>query len=346
MNEVWGVLIDIGVDGIKIDFCETMPDEGNYSNFSLKYKWYDPSVFEGDNVHHAYSTYFISLFYKSMIEQKEAKNIPDGFIVLSRGGGIGSQRNPYLWEGDQGRTFEKIEDQLIALINSGISGVPFMTYDMAGYAYQSGTQFTGGAATSLETESEIFARAIEFTAFTSNIQTHGDVRHAYQMTEETQEIYRRYTDIHEKLIPYIQKYSKVASDSGIPVVRAMVLHYQNDVNVYDLETQYMFGDALLVAPVTTGATVTKAVYLPEGRWLDLLTGESYEVGAEGMRLTVDAELGKLPVFLNIDCSIEDNNLLLDVFNSEAWQKINDGVDLGLEYKHPKGDPWAGDVFDD
>ena len=343
MNEVWGLLIDIGVDGIKIDFCETMPDEGKYSNFSIKYDWYDSSVFEGDNVHHAYSTYFISLFYKNMIEQKQAKNIPDGFIVLSRGGGIGSQRNPYLWEGDQARTFDKIEDQLIALINSGISGVPFMTYDMAGYQYSGATQHSG---ITLELESEIFARAIEFTAFTSNIQTHGDVRHAYQMTEEVQEIYRRYTDIHELLIPYIQRYSQIACDTGLPVVRAMVLQYQNDVNVYNLETQYMFGESLLVAPVTRGSTAAKDVYLPEGRWLDLLTGQAYEVGAEGLHLTVAAPLGQLPVFLNVDCSIDDNNLLLDVFNSETWQKINGGVDLGLEYKHPKGDPWAGDIFDD
>ena len=341
MNEIWGTLIDIGVDGIKIDFCETMPDEGDYTGFSLKYDWYDDTIFEGDNVHHAYAVHFISLFYKSMMEQKAAKNIPDGFIVLSRGGGIGSQRNPYLWEGDQTRTFEKIEDQLIALINSGISGVPFMTYDMAGYQYSGGTQFTG--IITLEKESEIFARAIEYTAFTSNIQTHGDVRQAYEMTEETQEIYRRFTDIHEKLIPYIQKYSKIACDTGMPVVRAMVLEYQNDANVYNLETQYMLGKALLVAPVTTEGTTQKSVYLPEGTWLDLLTGETLE---GGQTIVVDAPLGQLPVFMNTECSVEDNNLLVDVFNSETWQRINGGVELNLEKLIVRGDPWLEDVFED
>ncbi len=341
MNEIWGMMIDLGVDGIKIDFCECMPDEGTYGDYTLNYNWYDDSVFEGDEVHHAYSTYFISIFYKSMLEQKAAKNIPDGFVVLSRGGGIGSQRNPYLWEGDQTRTFEKIEDQLIALINSGISGVPFMTYDMAGYAYAaSGAQITG--AMTLEEESRIFARAIEYTAFTSTIQTHGDVRHAFEMTEETQEIYRNYTDLHEQLIPYIQKYSQEACDTGMPVVRHMILQYQNDANVYDLKTQYMFGAALLVAPITTDNTTSKDVYLPEGTWLNMLTGETV---TGGRFVTVSASLSQIPVFMNTECSAEDQNLLADVFNGETWKEIS-GIQFNIEKVNLKGDPWGEDPFEE
>ncbi|MBQ8309675.1 MAG: glycoside hydrolase family 31 protein, partial [Clostridia bacterium] len=329
MNFIWDQLIDIGIDGIKIDFCETMPNEGwlydqsTGQNFYFEYDWYDDSVFEDDDVHHAYSTYFISLFYNNMNKMKAEKGIPDGFVVLSRGGGIGSQRNPYLWEGDQVRSFEKIEDQLIALINTGISGIPFMTYDMAGYAYSSRS---GSFTMSVETESAIFARAIEYTAFTSNIQTHGDVRHAYQMTEETQEIYREFCDLHEELLPYIQKYSKVACDTGMPVVRHMVLQYQDDANVYDLETQYMFGDAILVAPIVSANQTSKDVYLPAGSWLNLLTGETV---AGGQTVTVSADLGQIPVFMNTDCSAEDRALLATVFNGETWQAIS-GVTLNIE----------------
>ena len=347
MNEIWDMMIDLGVDGIKIDFCECMPDEGNYTNFNVEYDFYDESVFDGDDIHNGYATYFISLFYKSMVEQKEAKNIPDGFVVLSRGGGIGSQRNPYLWEGDQVRSFEKIEDQLVALINSGISGVPFMTYDLAGYAYGvSGAQIRDLDVAKLEKESAIFARAIEYSAFTSTIQSHGDVRQAYQMTEEVQEIYRNYTDLHEQLIPYIQRYSKIACNSGMPVVRAMVLEYQDDANVYDLDgerLQYMFGEALLVAPVTRDNTTTKTVYLPAGSWLDLRTGET--IVSNGETITVDAALDEIPVYMNTECSDEDQSLLADVFNGETWKKIS-GVQLNIEKPVIPGDPWLEDPFVD
>ena len=327
MNSVWDQLIDIGIDGIKIDFCETMPNEGwlydksTGKDFYLEYDWYDDSVFEDDDVHHAYSTYFISLFYKRMNELKAEKELPDGFVVLSRGGGIGSQRNPYLWEGDQKRTFEKIEDQLIALINTGISGIPFMTYDMAGYSYGgSSLYFT----IDVEQESEIFARAIECTAFTTNIQTHGDVRHVYELSERTQEIYREFCDLHEALIPYIQKYSKVACDTGMPVVRHMVLHYQEDENVYGLETQYMFGDALLVAPIFDKGVTSKSVYLPKGNWRNMLTGEEIEVSDGGRNITVSATMGQIPVFMDMDCSAEDEEMLTDAFSIDAWKAVCDG----------------------
>lgn len=354
MNEVWGALIDLGVDGVKIDFCEGMPDEGtNYANqyldengnkqsrtINLKYDWYDLAVFEGDNVHHAYPTYFISLFYRSMVEQKLAKNIRDGFVVLARGGGIGSQRNPYIWEGDQVRTFEKIESQLIGMINCGISGVPFITYDLGGYAYEgNGDSFD---KVTVEMESKIFARAIEFTAFSPNIHSNGDVRHAYQMTEETQKIYANYTKLHEELIPYLQKYSKVACETGMPIVRHMILQYQDDSNVYGLETQYMFGDALLVAPIVVDNQTTKDVYLPAGEWLNLLTGETV---TGGRTVTVDAELSKIPVFMNTDCSVEDQNLLAYVFNGSTWRKIS-GIQLDIEMIGITDDPWSEDLFED
>ena len=99
----------------------------------------------------------------------------------------------------------------------------------------------------------------------------------------------------------------------------------------------------MVAPITTGATTQKSVYLPEGTWLDLLTGETIE---GGQTIVVNAELGQLPVFMNTECSVEDNNLLVDVFNSETWQKINGGVELNLKKVVLRGDPWLEDVFED
>ena len=247
-----------------------------------------------------------------MVELKAQKGLKDGFMVFSRGGGIGSQRSPYMWSGDQARQFEKLDDQLLAVVNSGLSGVPFMSFDMAGYAYNRTDYFSIGK----EKESEIFARSVAFTAFLTQMQTHGDVRHAYEMTEEVQGIYRNFTRLHRELIPYMQKYSRVACQTGMPPVRHLVLNYPTDACVYDLIDEFMLGEALLVAPILTENTSMRDVYLPAGCWTNLLTGECVE---GGKTVTVAANLGQIPVFLN-NCS-KDAKELLPIFEGQNWNQI-------------------------
>ena len=328
LNSVWSFLLTLGVDGIKIDFCETLPNEGTYENgTTVKYNFHDRSIFgnDGDTIHHAYSSYFISLFYKSMLEQKAAKNIDDGFVVLSRGGGIGSQRNPYMWAGDQTRTEQNLSTQLTAILSSGVSGIPFMTYDMAGYSYPKSCGYFGEGA--VETESEIFIRSVQYTAFTTVIQTHGDVRHMYELTEEAQRISAAYTAIHYELMPYIRKLSQLACDTGMPMSRHLILFAPKDTNVYNINDEFMLGDALLVAPILTENTTSREVYLPEGKWIDLISGEAHEVGEGGKTLSMNLTREQIPVFLNANSA--DAESLLTVFNGETWQAINGGNAIEL-----------------
>jgi alpha-glucosidase (family GH31 glycosyl hydrolase) len=293
-DQIWGEMIKIGIDGVKIDFCEEMPDgDKPVGNSLTHYRWKDPSKMPLGGEHHAYPTFFISAFYKRMMEHKAALGLEDGFMVFSRGGGIGSQRSPYMWAGDQGRQYEKLDDQVMAVVNSGLSGIPYMSYDMAGYQYWFSSYHTIGK----ENESAIFARATEFTAFLTQMQTHGDVRHAYEMTEETKQIYRNFTRLHTELMPYIQKYSKIACETGMPPVRHLVLKASDDENVYSINDEFMLGDAILVAPILTKDTFARDVYLPAGSWTNLLTGEVVE---GGKTVTVKANLGQTPVFLDND----------------------------------------------
>ena len=351
MDTVWDVALDLGIDGVKIDFCESVPNEGYYKTIGgyLEYNWYDPSVFESLEVHHAYPSYFVSLFYKTM-EEKAAKRDGDtGFVVLTRGGGIGTQRNPYYWAGDQSRTFRNLSTQLAAVINSGISGIPFMTYDMAGYAYEgSSYHYYGGQVQTVsdgktsfyladqraaeEYESEIFVRALQFTTFGNMIQTHGYVRHLYQMTAEAQQISALYSALHEELADYLQKLSKIACDTGLPMIRHMILEYQNDAKVADINDQFMYGDALLLAPILTcntktneigktvldyASAVTRKVYLPAGEWIDLNTGET--IVSTGMEIEVSANLAKIPAYLNT--ASEDYEMLKAIFEGQTWSQI-------------------------
>ena len=284
-NTVWDMLANyVGIDGAKIDFCEELPD------VSYKYNLYDETL-DTTILHHWYPTYFCCLYWNKL----SAK--PDGGMCFTRGGGIGSQRNPFMWGGDQTRQYSRLQWQVRCLLSSGLSGVPFMSYDMSGYQY-------GNASQELQAESRVFIRGTEFTAFTINMQTHGKVRRSYDFAEEgdvtTTRIYQAYTKLHEMLTPYITEYSNIACETGMPVVRHLILKYQNDKNVYNIEDEYLFGDAFLVAPELNGA-LKRDIYLPQGKWKDMNTGEIYTVGASGMTLkNYTVNWSQLPVFYNME----------------------------------------------
>jgi len=312
-NEIWGELINIGIDGVKIDFCEILPDSGKaYGITKTQFHWKNPDKIVVGGEHHAYPTFFISEFYKRMTKFKEAKGCKDGFMVFSRGGGIGSQRSPYMWAGDQTRTFDKLDDQLLAVVTSGLSGVPFMSYDMGGYAYRGCNYHTVDP----DFEGEVLARACAFTAFMTNVQTNGDVRHVYELSARFQDIYRNFMGLHKDLIPYMQKYSKIACDTGMPPVRHPVLKYLDDKNVYDIIDEFLLGDALLVAPILAEKTYEREVYLPAGSWTNLLTDEVIE---GGKTVKVSAGIGQVPVFL--DNNSPDAEELRPIFGGIWWREI-------------------------
>ena len=357
VDTVWQEMIELGIDGVKIDFCESVPNQGYYEEIYinkekksgyLEYNWYDPSVFENTEVHHAYPSYFVSQFYKAMEEKAAQRDGDTGFVLITRGGSIGAQRNPYMWAGDQSRIFRNLSTQLAAVINSGISGIPFMTYDMGGYAYAgSAYHYYGGQLQTIsdaqgnfylkdqqaaeEYESEIFVRALQFTTFGNMIQTHGYVRHVYHMTEEAQTIAALYAALHEELADYLQEMSQIACDTGMPMIRHMILEYQDDAKVADVDDQFMYGDALLVAPILTcetkweggkmsldyASTITRKVYLPAGEWVDLNTGET--IVSTGETITVDANLAQIPLYLNTQSEYADQ--MREIFAGDTWQSI-------------------------
>ena len=288
-DEYWGYLKnDIGVDGCKIDFCEMLPE-----NYKLNY--YDKNMPTAGS-HHWYPTAFCTMYF-DMISQK-----PDSGMCYTRGGGIGAQRAPYMWAGDQPRAFYSLPFQLTAVLSSGLSGVPYMSYDMSGYQYW-------GVDKTIEVESHVFLRGAQFTAYTICMQTHGAVKRSYQFADDPNyryvtEIYRAYTKLHEHLTPYITELCREASTTGMPVMRHLVLQYRDDVNVHNLEDEYTFGDAFLLAPILD-ESFSRDIYLPKGSWVDLNTGEKHVVGESGKWIyAYTASLAELPTFYNVDSASE------------------------------------------
>ena len=130
-ENVIAFLVRNNIIGAKIDFCELAPDESvRYGDFSVAYHWKVPDVFKGVSVHHAYPMLFNAKFAEAI--KRLAGGRADSF-VFCRGGGLGCSRTAYYWAGDQVRTFPKLRDQLRGLLNSRLSAMPYMSFDLAGY---------------------------------------------------------------------------------------------------------------------------------------------------------------------------------------------------------------------
>ena len=171
-----------------------------------------------------------------------------------------------------------------AMLNLGLSGQPFATHDIAG--------FSGGPSTK-----ELYMRWTELapsapscaptTATTARTTTAG-----MRMTR-TQRHFSRFARVHEALADERIAMAAEAEQTGIPMVRHLLLEWPSDREAWLVHDQFMLGSELLVAPVVTEGATTRRVYLPEGLWFHVWTGDTYD---GPVWVDVAAELGAPPVF--------------------------------------------------
>ena len=112
--------------------------------------------------------------------------------------------------------------------------------------------------------------------------------------------YAFYATLHTRLFPYLDTYAKQSSETGLPIIRPLVLMHQDDKETFDLQDQYYFGGDLLVAPVIQAKQTRRQVYLPEGDWVDFWTNERH-TGTQKITWNNPAQpdppQSKIPVFV-------------------------------------------------
>jgi alpha-glucosidase len=205
--------------------------------------------------------------------------------LLCRSGGPGMQRFGAMpWSGDVNTTFETMETQIRTGLNVGMSGVPHWGTDIGGFFLVAPDQ------------GELFARWFQLGAFCSIFRGHGHVwrRHLpWSYGAEIEAICRRYLELRYQLMPYTYTLAWAAHRDGLPLMRPLVLNYPDDPRVWDLGTEYLWGDDLLVAPVSRAGATHWPVYLPAGTWHDFWTDEIHTGPGS---ITVAAPLDRLPLF--------------------------------------------------
>ncbi len=204
---------------------------------------------------------------------------------LTRSGFAGIQRYATVWTGDN-VAYDEHMMAGVRLVNSmGLSGLAFTGYDVGG--------FVGNA------DEKLFARWISIGAFSPFFRGHSMINsrdsEPWSYGEKVEEISRNYMKLRYRLLPYLYSLFYDASQTGMPVNRSLAIDFTFDDLVYDhrYHNQYLFGPAILVAPVESNKDLTK-VYLPEGNWYELFTDYQHKGNAE---IFTDCPMGQLPLYV-------------------------------------------------
>lgn len=201
----------------------------------------------------------------------------------TREGYAGIQRYPFIFAGDWPSEWQYFLPVIRAGLNIGLSGVGYWTHCMGGFEHPA--------------DPELYIRWVQFGMFSPIAMVfgmdHPGYKEPWNYGDEAFANFKKYDQLRYRLIPYIYSNAYQLYRTGVPLMKALVMEYQEDKNVYHVDDQYLFGDDLLVCPVVTKGAKTRTVYLPEGKWFDYWTGRPYE-GKQYIHVATPLDV--LPIF--------------------------------------------------
>lgn len=269
---------------------------------------------------------FTVLVHKMAYEQLYARYGAEAY-QFARNNYDRSRKYASTWNGDTSTNFAGLIQSVKMATRSGAINFPMSGSDTGGY--------TGAAP-----NKEVFARWLGFSSNTSIMEVLlGPNRTPWNPPFTTGananpptlvDIARKHAQEHHDLIPYVRSALYNATQTGMPVMRMMPFVFPNDASVGDMWDEYMFGDALLVAPVTTAGATSRSVYLPAGTWYDYndkltrLTGPSTIAAA--------APLDVIPRYVKAGSIIPRG----DIFKSNNNWTANWAPDLRIEFFPAQG----------
>lgn len=276
-------LTGLGVDGFKTDGGEFI--------LSDDARFFDGTTgAEGRNL------------YPQMYTGAYTEHLRPGQALFSRAGYVGAHTTPILWAGDQVSTFDELRSQLNAGLSASASGVIFWGFDIGGFAGELPSP-------------ELYLRATQLACFAPIMQWHSEpdggqfrllqpgmegnnerspwnIERAFGLTGYTEQA-RRWHLLRAELQPYIRAEAAKCVENCRPLMRPMAYAFPEDRRCIGIDDEYMFGDALLVAPILREGVSEREVYLPDGEWRDFYTGERVPGGSVYTRGCTEV----VPVFI-------------------------------------------------
>ena len=294
----WDVIrenyVSKGFDAFWADETEPdLPPTGNYL-----------AVGPGTAFYNIYPLFHTAAFYDGMRRDTKQRA-----VILARDSYLGAQHNGAIfWSSDISPTWDVLKRQIPTGLNFVASGMPYWSTDIGGWQYLPGShkpqhpplldasdarENVGG----YDDYPELYTRWFQYAAFQPNFRAHGSrpQNEVWSYGKQAEPILEKYLRLRYQLMPYIYSLGYAANQTGAPFMRGLFLDFGADANTANIGDEYMFGPALLVAPVTEQGATTRSVYLPAGAdWYNYWTNERVH---GGQRITVAAPIDTIPLFV-------------------------------------------------
>jgi alpha-D-xyloside xylohydrolase len=243
-------LLEMGVDCFKTDFGERIPTDVVYFNGADPYKMHN---------------YYTQLYNKAVFDLLLEVRGENEACLFARSATAGGQQFPVHWGGDCTATYPSMAESVRAGLSLCLSGFGFWSHDISGFE---------STATP-----DIYKRWSAFGLLSTHSRLHGSssYRVPWLFDEEAVDVVRYFTKLKCSLMPYLFSEAVYTAKTGVPMMRAMVMEFNDDSSCDYLDKQYMLGESLLVAPIFNDRSMAN-YYVPQGNWTNFLTGEKVQGG--------------------------------------------------------------------
>jgi alpha-D-xyloside xylohydrolase len=262
-------LVDLlrkGAAVFKVDFGDRVPENALFANGRT-----------GREMHNL----FVHLYAQAVFEA--TAQVKGEGVVWRRPGYIGTQRYPGCWAGDTQVTWEGMAGALRGGLSAAFTGDSFWSHDIGGFVGQ-------------KPPDELYIRWVQFGMLSPFSRFHGTTpREPWFYGDPAMEVVRHYAQLRYALMPYLLAYGRESADTGLPLLRPMVLEFPKEPRIDTIDDQYLLGPDLLVAPVMQPGARSRVIYLPKGQWWSfdrpgvVLTGPGYR--------EVEAPLERVPLYV-------------------------------------------------
>ena len=261
-------LLNMGVKCIKTDFGENIHMEATYHSMTPQ---------QLNNIY--------ALLYQKAAYEVTKEVTGDG-IVWARAAWAGCQRYPLHWGGDSESSWAGLAGSLKGGLHFGLSGFAFWSHDVPGF--HSTPDFMNSVI-----DPKVYVRWTQFGVFSSHMRYHGTHKREPWYYPTVSDIVKKWWKLRYRLMPYILEESRLATETGYPVLQALLFHHPDDRTCWHIDDEYYFGRAFLVAPVMNSSD-RRDIYLPEGEWVNFFTKEHFH-GPIWLK-DVYVPLDEMPVF--------------------------------------------------
>jgi len=335
----------LGFDAWWLDATE--PDM--HSNLSLaKREWLMSPNFLGTGAE-VFNAYALP-HAESVYQGDRAADPGQRVFILTRSGFGGIQRTAAaVWSGDTVSRWSNLREQIAAGIGTAMAGMPNWTFDIGGFTpedrYRWGANGANGSWQDIDPRyqpewQELLTRWYQFGAFAPLYRSHGQNpwREIYSIAPEGSAPYESmvwYTKLRYRLLPYIYSQAGDLYHRDGTLMRGLAMDFPGDAVAGELADEYLFGPALLVAPVYEMGARTRRVYLPRGAdWYDFYTGQRYP---GGQTVEAAAPLQRMPLFVRAGSIVPSGPAI-----QYAAQELNADLTLNV---YPGADG-AFDLYED